>query len=163
MWKNIHCTPLSGGTKAVWYKVIHNILPTNVRLNKIRISPTDKYNNCGMHDTIQHRLIECGEGQHTWQWTTQKIALILRTTPTQIPSEWLLRPQCALWPPTRRRAVMWILANVLYRTRPNQVLTLRDFIAFMHNINTIPLPIVSIVSQSNSQISCQLKICATVQ
>ena len=61
-----------------------------------------------------------------------KLALILRTIPTQIPSEWLLRPQCALWPPTRRRAVMWILANViLFRTRPNQGLTLRDFIEFM--------------------------------
>jgi len=66
VWKNIHCTPVSGGSKAVWYKVIHDILLTNVRLHKIRISPTDKGNNCGMHDTIQHRLIECGEGPQTW-------------------------------------------------------------------------------------------------
>ena len=57
VWKNIHCTPVPGGTKAVWYKVIHDILPTNVRLHKIRISPTDKCNNCGMHDTIApHRM-----------------------------------------------------------------------------------------------------------
>jgi len=85
-----------------------------------------------MHDTIQHRLIECTEGPQTWQWTTQKLALILRTIQTQIPSEWLLRPQCALWHPTRRRAVMWILASlVLSITRPNKELTLRDFIAFM--------------------------------
>ena len=41
-------------------------------------------------------------------------------------------PQCALWPPTRRHAVMWIVTNVvLFRTRPNQELTLRNFIAFM--------------------------------
>jgi len=132
VWKNIHCTPVRGGTKTAWYNVIHDILPTNVRLHKIRISPTDKCNNFGMHDTIQHRLIECGEGPQIWQWRTQKLALILRTIPTQIPSEWLLRPQCALWPPTRRRAVLWILANVIiFRTRLNQELTLRDFIAFM--------------------------------
>jgi len=67
------------------------------------------------------------------QWTTQKLALILRTIPTRIPSDWLyVRPQCALWPPTRRRAFMWLLANVvLLRTRPNQELTLRDFIEFV--------------------------------
>ena len=132
MWKNIHCTPVPGGTEAVWYKVIHDILPTNVRLHKKRISPTGKCNNYGMHDTIQHCLIECGEGPQIWQWTTQKLALILRTIPTQIPSEWLLRRQCALWPPMRRRAVMWILANVvLFRTRPKQELTLRDLVSFM--------------------------------
>ena len=80
VWKNIHGTPVSGGTKVVWYKVIHDILPTNVRLRKIRISPTDECNNCGMHDKIQHRLIECGEGPQIWQWTTQKLAFILRTS-----------------------------------------------------------------------------------
>jgi len=57
VWKNIHCTPVPGGTKFVWYKVTPDIIPTNVRLHKIRISPTDKCNNCGMHDMIQHRLI----------------------------------------------------------------------------------------------------------
>jgi hypothetical protein len=62
VWKNIHCTPVPGGTKAVWYKVIHDILPTNVRLHKIRISPTDKCILCGMQDTLQHCLIKCGEG-----------------------------------------------------------------------------------------------------
>ena len=132
VWRNIHCTPVPGGTKAAWYKVIHDILPTNVRLYKIRMFPADKCSNCGMHDTLLHRLIECGEGPQIWQWTTRKLALILRTIPTRIPSEWLLRPQRALWPPTRRRAVMWILANiVLFGTRPNQEVTVRDFIAFM--------------------------------
>ena len=132
VWENIHCTPVPGGMKAAWYKVIHDILPTNVRLYKIRISPTDNCSNCGMHDKLQHRLVECGEGPQIWQWTTQKLALILRTIPARIPSEWLLRPQCELWPPTRRRAVMWILANVmLFTTRPNQEFTLRDFVAFM--------------------------------
>ena len=132
VWKNIYCTAVPGETNVTWYNVTHDILPTNVRLYRIRMSPTDKCSNYGMHDTLQHRLIECGEGPQIWQWTQQKLALILRTISTRIPSDWLLRPQCALWPPTRRRAVMRILANVvLFRTRPNQELTLRDFIEFM--------------------------------
>jgi hypothetical protein len=35
VWKNMHCTPVPGGTKAAWYKAIHDIIPTNVRLHKI--------------------------------------------------------------------------------------------------------------------------------
>jgi hypothetical protein len=80
-----------------------------------------------MHDTVLHRLIKCA-GPQIWQWTTQKIALILRTIPTRIPSDWLLRPQ---WPPMRLPAVMWILANVvLIRTAPNREFTLGDFMNF---------------------------------
>ena len=62
VWKNLHYTPIPGGTKAAWYKVINDILPTNERVHEIRMSPTDTCSNCGMHDTLQHRLTECGEG-----------------------------------------------------------------------------------------------------
>jgi len=122
--KNIHRTPVSGGMKAAWYKVINDILPTNDRLNKIRMSPTDKCRICGMQGTVQHHLIEC-EGLQIWQWIAQKLAHILRTTPNRIPSDWLLRPQCALWPPPRRQAVVY------FRTRPNREPTQYDFIDFM--------------------------------
>lgn len=101
VWKNIHSTPVSGGMKDAWYKVINDILPTNDRLHKIRMSPTDKFRICGMQDTVQHRLMECGKGLEIWQWTAQKLAHILRTTLNQVPSDWLLRPHCALWPPSR--------------------------------------------------------------
>ena len=114
VWKNIHRTPVSGGMKAAWCKVINDTLPTNDRLHKIRMSPTDKCSNCCMHDTVQHRLIECGEGPQIWKWTTQKVVHILRTTPNRTPSDRLLCPQRALWPHPRRRAVMWILANVVF-------------------------------------------------
>ena len=132
VWKNIHDTPVPEGTKVAWYKVIHDILPTNDHLYKIRTSPTDKCSNCGMHDIVRQRLIECGEGPQIWKWTTRKIAVILRTVPNRIPSDWLLRPQCTLWPPRRRCAVMWMLANLLlFGTRPNWELTQYDFIEFL--------------------------------
>jgi hypothetical protein len=58
VWKNIHCTPVPGATKAAWYKAISDNLPTNDRLYRIQISPTDRCNNCGMHDTVLHRHIK---------------------------------------------------------------------------------------------------------
>jgi hypothetical protein len=35
-WKNIHCTPISGAAKAVWYKASNDILPPNDRLYRIK-------------------------------------------------------------------------------------------------------------------------------
>jgi hypothetical protein len=41
-----------------------------------------------------------------------------RTTPPQIPDDWILHPQFQLWPPKRRNAILWVLANVvLFRTQ----------------------------------------------
>ena len=92
----------------VWYKVIHGSLPTNVRLFRIRMVPTDACRKCDRTDTLSHHLIEGGEGKQTWTWTRQRLAWILRTIPERIPSDWLLRPHFTLWPPRRRRAVLWV-------------------------------------------------------
>jgi hypothetical protein len=37
-----------------------------------------------------------------------------RTEERYIPTIRLLRPDCEIWPPTRRRAVMWILAHTVH-------------------------------------------------
>jgi hypothetical protein len=37
MWENIHCAPVHGAIKAVWYKVIHDIVPTNARLPQTNV------------------------------------------------------------------------------------------------------------------------------
>ena len=111
---------------------IPDILPTNERLHRIRIAPTYKCRHCDGQDTILHRLTECGEGERIWTCTRQRLAHILRTIPGRIPSEWLLRPHFTLWPPTRRRAVQWILANVVFfRTQLQRELTLHDLMDYM--------------------------------
>ena len=130
--KNLGEAPVPGATKAAWYNVIHDILPTNVRLFRIRMVPTDACRKCDRTDTLSHRLIECGEEEQIWTWTKQRLAWILRTVPERIPSDWLLRPHFTLWPPRRRRAVSWVLANlVIFRTQQQLELTLQDFIDFM--------------------------------
>jgi len=121
--------PVPGATKAAWYKVIHDILPTNVRLFRIYMVRTDACRKCDRTDTLSHRLIEGGEEEQTWTWTKQRPAWILPTILERIPSDWLLRPRFTLWPPRRRRAVLWVLANlVILRTQQQWELTLQDFI-----------------------------------
>jgi hypothetical protein len=121
-------TPVTGEKKAAWYKTIKDILPTNERLHRIRIAPTDRCHHCDKEDTLQHRLIECGAGELIWTWSRQQLALILRTIPGSIPSEWHMRPHFTIRSPTRRRVVQCILANVVFfRTPFQQELTLHDF------------------------------------
>jgi len=61
--KNLREAPVPGATKAARYKVIHDILPTNERLFRIRVVPTDTCRKYDRTDTLSHRLIECGEGE----------------------------------------------------------------------------------------------------
>jgi len=92
VWKNVGKAPVSRTNRAEWYKIIHDIHPTNVRHHKIRMVPTDKCGDCATVDTVEHRLIECGEGKHIWNWTRERLARMLGTEPERIPVEWLMRP-----------------------------------------------------------------------
>jgi len=132
VWKTLGEVTVPGATKAAWYMVIHDILPTNVGLFRIRMVPTDTCRRYDRMDTLSRRLTECGKGEQIWTWTKQRLAGILQTVPERIPSDWLLRPHFTLWPPRRRRAVLWVLPNlVIFRTHQQRELTLQDFIDFM--------------------------------
>ena len=61
--KYLSITPTSGADKMNCYKVIHEIIPTNVRLHSIRISPTDSCSECNNTDTLNHRPTQCGENK----------------------------------------------------------------------------------------------------
>ena len=103
--------------RANWYKVIHDIIPTNERFHRIRMSPTDNCKEYGRTHTLSHRLTECGEGRAMWEQTKTIIARMLRMTPAHIADEWLLRPHFRLWPTQRHRAVPWVLSRcVNFRT-----------------------------------------------
>jgi hypothetical protein len=106
LWKNLDETPVAGELKAAWHIVINDIISTNERLHKMRIATTDICRYCDNKDTLQDRRTECGDGKCIWKWTRKKLALMRRTVPERIPSEWLLQPHFTMWPPTRRRAVL---------------------------------------------------------
>ena len=132
VWKNLHETPVPDTSRAACYKVIHDIIATNVRLHKIRLTPTDSCRNCGKKYTIEQRIVDCGEGVQMWTWTKKQIAQILKTDPSNIPESWITCPQFTLWPPQRNRAVLWLLTNITtFRTQSQSNLTLQDFLEFL--------------------------------
>jgi len=80
IWKNLKDTPVSDNMRCVWDQVLHDLIPTNVRLHRIKMTPSISCQRCTMADTLEHRLTECGEGRRIWQYTKIRIALMLRTT-----------------------------------------------------------------------------------
>jgi hypothetical protein len=101
VWKNLHEVWTTDAIRAAWYKVIHDIVPTNVRHAKIKRSDTDRCRLCGRSDTLIHRLTECMEMKYIWVWTRRRIGLMLHTDPTNIPRNGQLC-QVSKWGPHRK-------------------------------------------------------------
>ena len=84
------------------------------------------------YDDLQHRLNECGEGRLMWEWIRGRLARILRNTWRQTPDGWIMRPDFTLWPPKRRRAVLWLLANfVAFWLQQRDRMTRQDYCDFL--------------------------------
>jgi len=107
-----------------WYRAIHDIVPTQDRLNKINMAATNLCRHCNAKDNLPHRLSECGEGQIMWDWTSERLAMILRAHMRSIRDGWLLRLTVSIWPPKRRRVVLWMLA---YRLQQRHKLNCHDY------------------------------------
>jgi hypothetical protein len=114
--------------KANWFRVIHDILPTNWRLHTIRLTDSALCSTCGQRDTLMHSA----EGLEIWEWTRKRIFWILRMDPVWIPYEWTLRPHFHIWPPRRHRAVLWIIAHtVWYRVQESRTPSAHEYLDFL--------------------------------
>ena len=132
IWKNLNDAPVPENTRCVWYQAIHDIIPTNVRLHRIYMVPSDSCRQCTADDTLEHRLIACGKGRKIWHYTKTLLTMMLRTIPARIPDEWVLHFHLNIWPPKRHQAILWVLANVvIFRIQQQTTLTLHDFMDFV--------------------------------
>ena len=115
--------------KSTWYIAIHDLIPKNDGLAAIHV--TDSH-NCLGNLTLCNRITDCKEGPTIWNWTREKLGLILRMDPRHIPRTWPLRPDFHYWPPQRRSALLWVVAHlVYYRLQTHHGLSLRDFTDFL--------------------------------
>ena len=132
VWKNLEAAPIKEHVRSDWYQAIHDLIPTNVRLHRINVTSTDKCQRCVEADTLEHRLINCGEGKLIWNYTKTAIATMLRTIPARIPNDWLLRPHFKIWPDKRKHAVLWTLAQLVsYSFQHRTSLTLQEYMDFL--------------------------------
>ena len=132
VWQNLQAVWTPEAIRVEWYKVIYDIVPTNVRLARLNLSDIDRCRLCGRPDTLIHRLTECKEMFDVWEWTRRRIGTMLRTSPKHIPSDWTIRPSFDLGPPQRRRTILWVLAHMVYYSQHNRTqLSLVDYADFL--------------------------------
>ena len=113
-WKNLNAAWIPNKIKTTWYRVIHDIEPTNDRLAKIKLRDEPLCNICSKTDTILHRMTECNATANIWKWTRELIAQILRTSPRNINPKWTISPDFNFWPPQRKQAILWIIAHMVF-------------------------------------------------
>jgi hypothetical protein len=135
VWHNLHEAPVADDIKMIWYKAIHDIYPTHVRLHRINMISLPLCRHCNRDDDLQYRLADCGEGRLMWDWTRDRLARILRTTSRQIPDGLVTRSDFTIWPPKRRRVVLWLLANfVALRLQQRDRMTRQDYYDFLRHM-----------------------------
>ena len=66
-WKNLHTAWVLEETKSSGYVVARDIIPTNERLQAIRLAESDRCTSRERNDTLTHRLTERNEGTVVWQ------------------------------------------------------------------------------------------------
>ena len=124
-WKNLKEPPVPENMRCTWYRVIHDLIPTNARLHLINMVPSDTCRQCAAIDTLEYRLVTCGEGRRIWHYSKTLIARMMRTIPARIPDDWILHPQFNIWPHKRHRAIFWVIAHVvIFRIQQQTNLTL---------------------------------------
>jgi hypothetical protein len=132
IWHNLHEAPVTDDIKMTWYLAIHDIFPTHVQLKRIDMITSPLCRQCNTDDDLQPRFADCGEGRLMWDWTRDRLAEIMQTTSSQIPDGWVTRPDFTIWPPKRRRAALWILANfVAWRLQQRDRTTRQDYYDFL--------------------------------
>lgn len=80
-WTIAHKSTKEERLKLLHWKIIHNIYPTNILLNKMKLKDTNKCNDCNNIDFIEHFFWSCPKLKTFWQTVTCSIA---RNTGTQI-------------------------------------------------------------------------------
>jgi hypothetical protein len=132
VWGNLHNVRIFYGARSAWYMVIHEIIPTNVRLHKIRLVDTENCTRCGTQDTMLHCFTECGVGKDIWESTRTQIARMQRTVINRIPTDWLFRPCFKTWPRQRHQAMLWFLAyKVVYQVNQRRTLSVTEYVDLM--------------------------------
>ena len=78
IWKYINHKSLSSNQKCLWFKIVHNIYPTNERLYRTnrRLDPNCSF--CHQVENVEHRFIKCSKTQKSWKLLLELLAIVSR-------------------------------------------------------------------------------------
>jgi hypothetical protein len=129
VWENIASTSLSDETRSTWYRVIHDLIPKQVRLHEINIH--HMYVQCNDIYTLLHRHnVHCH--LRAVAMDTSQDCCHTSTVTRYVPSQWLLLPNITFWPKTKRQTKIWLTRHyVHYVVRNGSSVTQHDYMDFL--------------------------------
>lgn len=74
-----HLATKEGRLRALQFKIIHGIYPTNILLNKMGIKPSNVCVKCNVLDTLSHFYFDCNALTDLWKHVEIFLNLIVRT------------------------------------------------------------------------------------
>jgi len=83
--ENISSTPLSDETRSACYRVIHDLIPTQVLLHGINIQNTRACVHCNNIYPLLRPLTMCTATSELWQWTRHRIVAVIVRIPDMFP------------------------------------------------------------------------------
>lgn len=109
VWANVRHPCLGIRLQDAWWTAVHDLLPTNTRLQQIRRATSDTC-VCGARDDLEHRLAGCGNAATVWPWV--RVTMRRLTGRTFTPAM-LLRPDFAVTDKAKQAAAVWVAATTV--------------------------------------------------
>jgi len=113
VWANVQAKYLPLSVRHVWFDLVHDIMPTNERLNRIGLSDTDKCVRCQRWDTALHRATTCGEAAATWSWLKGKLAGVTGAPQNTFAQDFLSRPDTKYPDNEAHNTAVWLAGSTL--------------------------------------------------
>lgn len=129
VYKNMANNCLNSSTFSQWFCAVNDILPTKQRLLTINKSETEKCDECGQVDTVEHRLTRCHGTQQIWCLVKKLLAVCTKKNPDSFKPEVLVLPD--IEPDQGKRFMIWLLGNTVCLVIGEEVTDLGCFKAGM--------------------------------
>jgi hypothetical protein len=114
IFNNIHFIQQYAIGYDTWYRIIHNIFPTNARLHELEITPHDQCIRCQTTDDLFHRFTVCPPLNIIWKSYQYMVAVLLHTSPSHITFDHMIRfPEYRYYPPHKKKFLLWLTTQTL--------------------------------------------------
>ena len=120
VWERVASPMLDPMQRQVVWRLVHNILPTRERLNRIGLNDEDTRqvyselcNRCNLRarDTVTHMFTECEQVREAWGWTRRRLLTMLPNDMADLSNLELIN---LFYPKERQENEMiWLLGNYL--------------------------------------------------
>ena len=107
IWRNIHNKALTSTEISLWYKVIHNVIPTNERLHHIKMLASPNCNQCGTPCSRLQRYIHL-----EYNYCRSELRKLTNMHIQHFSFQTIYRPTFQFKPLKKHYAVVKMLTNV---------------------------------------------------